>query len=84
MSATRTRLSVSTFGAETRQMRRLLFGAIAAALLVVTTSAQRATDNPREILDRAIEDFLAGRLTESVAGFDRVVALAPQAAPQLW
>ena len=40
-------------------MRRLLFGAIAAAFLVVTTSAQRATDNPREILDLAIEDFLA-------------------------
>jgi lipoprotein NlpI len=65
-------------------MRRLLFGVIATAFLVITTSAQRANDNPREILDSAIEDFLAGRLAESLAGFDRVVALAPQAAPQLW
>src|SRR6187549_1565774 len=107
MSATRTRLSVSTFGAEMRQARSLLVGLAAAVVLVVTAgawlrpdpglaraaqrataglarAAQRATDNPREILDLAIEDFLAGRLTESVAGFDRVVTLAPQAAPQLW
>jgi lipoprotein NlpI len=40
--------------------------------------------NAREILDRAIDDFLAGRITESVAGFDQVVKLAPDAAPQLW
>ena len=65
-------------------MRRILFGVITAAALVITISAQRTNDNPREILDRAIEDFLAGRLADSVAGFDRVVALAPQAAPQLW
>jgi lipoprotein NlpI len=50
----------------------------------VTLSAQSAGDNPREILNRAIDDFLAGRLNESVAGFDRVAALAPEAAPQLW
>jgi lipoprotein NlpI len=36
------------------------------------------------VLDRAIEDFLAGRVKESVVGFDRVVALVPDAAPQLW
>ena len=45
---------------------------------------QRPTENPRAILDRAIDDFLAGRVKESVTGFDRVVALAPDAAPQLW
>ena len=50
-----------------------------AALLV----AQRPP-NAREILDRAIDDFLAGRITESVTGFDQVVKLAPEAAPQLW
>jgi lipoprotein NlpI len=36
------------------------------------------------VLDRAIDDFLAGRITESVTGFDRVVTLAPNAAPELW
>src|SRR4029078_11086863 len=65
-------------------MRRILFGVIAGAAVVITISAQRPNDNPRELLDRAIEDFLAGRLAESVTGFDLVVALAPQAAPQLW
>ena len=40
--------------------------------------------NPREVLDRAIDDFIAGRINESVAGFDEVVKLAPGAAPELW
>jgi lipoprotein NlpI len=55
--------------------------------VVVTTaalSAQRQAENPREVLDRAIEDFLAGRVKESVVGFDRVAVLVPDAAPQLW
>jgi len=45
---------------------------------------QRQAENPGEVLDRAIEEFLAGRVKESVVGFDRVALLAPQAAPQLW
>lgn len=36
------------------------------------------------VLDRAIADFRAGRVEASVAGFDRVVALAPQVTAQLW
>ncbi len=85
MSAMRTRLFASTFGADVRLLRhRLLAGVAAAAVVVAAVSAQRTSENPREILDQAIEAFLAGRITESVAGFDRVVALAPQAAPQLW
>jgi lipoprotein NlpI len=36
------------------------------------------------VLDRAIDDFLAGRVKESVIGFDRVATLVPEAAPQLW
>jgi lipoprotein NlpI len=55
----------------------------AIALLAVALDAQRAP-TAREVLDRAIDDFLAGRITESVAGFDHVVKLAPDAAPQLW
>jgi lipoprotein NlpI len=82
MSATRTRLFASTFGAD--PLRRLLVGVAAAAVVVTIVSAQRTSDNPREVLDRAVDDFLAGRLTESIAGFDRVVTLAPQVAPQLW
>ena len=38
-------------------------------------------EDVRAVLDRAIEDFLAGRVAQSVVGFDRVVSLAPSAAP---
>jgi lipoprotein NlpI len=54
------------------------------AALAAMPPLQRAADNPSAVLDRAIDDFLAGRVKESVTGFDRVVVLAPQAAPQLW
>jgi tetratricopeptide (TPR) repeat protein len=63
---------------------RWLATLLAVTLTAAAVAAQRATDNPREVLDRAIADFLGGRLSESVAGFDRVATLAPQAAPQLW
>jgi lipoprotein NlpI len=65
-------------------MRRLAYGLIAAAFVIATPLAQRSSSNARELLDRAIDDFLAGRLSESVTGFDRVATLAPQVAPQLW
>jgi lipoprotein NlpI len=52
--------------------------------LAAVPPLQRPADNPRDVLDRAIDDFLAGRVKESVVGFDRVAALAPDAAPQLW
>jgi lipoprotein NlpI len=53
-------------------------------LLLATSLAGQQRANARDVLDRAIDDFLAGRITESVAGFDEVVKLAPDAAPQLW
>jgi len=39
---------------------------------------------PQEIFDRAVSDFLAGRIPESVAGFDELARRAPASAPQLW
>jgi lipoprotein NlpI len=65
-------------------MRRLAYGFVVAALVIASPLAQRSSDDPREILDRAIDDFLAGHLAESVTGFDRVATLVPQVAPQLW
>lgn len=44
----------------------------------------RAAQDARAVLDRAVEDFAAGRLVEAAAGFDEVAALMPRAAPQLW
>ena len=36
------------------------------------------------ILDRAVEDFRAGRVEQSLRGFDRVALLSPAEAPFLW
>jgi lipoprotein NlpI len=63
---------------------RTLLVITAVVLTTAALSAQRQAENPREVLDRAIEDFLAGRVKESVVGFDRVAALVPDVAPQLW
>jgi len=56
-------------------MARLLI-----ALLMVMTGEQGA----RAILDRAMEDFRAGRIEQSLAGFDRVATMSPADAPYLW
>ena len=50
----------------------------------MVAEGQRGSESARDILERAIEDFLAGRVAQSVTGFDRVAALAPDVAPQLW
>jgi lipoprotein NlpI len=63
---------------------RHLIALTGAILLVGTAAAQQPGESPRAILDRAIGDFLAGRVAQSVVGFDQVVKLAPEAAPQLW
>ncbi len=42
------------------------------------------TQSPRAMLDQAIDDFSAGRVSESVSGFDEVATLVPAVAPQLW
>jgi lipoprotein NlpI len=61
-----------------------LLALVSILAVAAVTPVQRATENPRDVLDRAIDDFLAGRVKESVVGFDRVAALVPDAAPQLW
>ena len=56
-----------------------------AALLPFSAAALRSQfQDPGDILGRALVDFQAGRLEESVAGFDRVAELAPDRAPYLW
>ncbi len=63
-------------------MRQLLVLAILA--LAVVTAAQPPAERARAIFDRAVADFLSGRIAESVAGFDALATLAPDSAPQLW
>lgn len=57
---------------------------ILAVLAGLAWAGPASAQNPRAILDRAVDDFAAGRLAAAAAGFDEVAALAPRAAPQLW
>ena len=43
-----------------------------------------ATQDVRAIMDRAIADFRAGRIEQSLDGFDRVARISPADAPYLW
>lgn len=67
-------------------MTRTRAHAIVALVLLVpfAAAAQRPGDDARTVMSRATADFLAGRVAESVAGFDRVAALVPDVAPELW
>jgi lipoprotein NlpI len=57
--------------------------AVAAAIGPGPALGQDAA-NPQSVLDQAVADFEAGRMDASVAGFDRLVELVPDFAPQLW
>ncbi len=48
------------------------------------TCPMAQAEQPRDVFDQAVSDFRSGRIEESVAGFDRLVKLAPDALPQLW
>jgi len=60
--------------------------AVSAAIVLALVLAVRLTgaQQPREILDDAIADFMNGRVDESVKQFDQLVKVAPGAAPELW
>ena len=58
--------------------------AIAAALCIAPVHAQPPAGAAQAAFDRAVADFRNGRMTESVAEFDTLIKLAPDAAPQLW
>jgi lipoprotein NlpI len=47
-------------------------------------AAQAPGERPQAIFERAVADFLGGRLAESVAGFDTLARVDPALAPQLW
>jgi hypothetical protein len=50
-------------------------------LLMLLSGAEQSV---RALLDRASDDFRAGRIEQSLAGFDRVALLSPAEAPYLW
>jgi lipoprotein NlpI len=43
-----------------------------------------SAQNPRALLDRAVDQFEQGQFAESAQTFDEVARLVPDAAPQLW
>ena len=60
---------------------RHTFGAMA---LTAALSALAAAQDPQAIFDRAVADFLGGRVAQSAAAFDDLARRAPDQAPQLW
>ena len=60
--------------------------AVFAGIGVLVVLASRATPAQRsqDVLQRAVADFLGGRIAESVAGFDQFVKVSPAVMPQLW
>ncbi len=59
--------------------------ALVLALVMLAGTLQPASgQSVGHILDVAVAHFRAGRITDAVAGFDRVAALQPEAAALLW
>ncbi len=54
------------------------------AVLALTLSTQSTGARAQALFDRAVADFHNGRVAESAEGFDRLAAMAPTTAPQLW
>ena len=54
------------------------------AMFVLVAAAQTRPENPQDVFERAVADFERGRVVESAAGFDNLVKLVPNSAPQLW
>ena len=53
-------------------------------LLATLLAAFAALQGPREVMAKAVDDFRAGRIEQSVAGFDQLAKLVPDQAPELW
>ena len=58
----------------------MITAVVAAAVVTSVLQAQ----SPMALLDRAVADFLGGKVSESVVEFDQVAKLAPDLAPELW
>ena len=65
-------------------MRQSSISVLFGLLIGLTLSTLAYAQTPREILDRALADFSAGRVEAAAAGFDQVARVQPDFAPQLW
>ena len=57
---------------------------LALITVLVLPSLLRAEDTPNELFRQGVDLFFAAKPKESVAAFDKPIALAPKAKPQLW
>ena len=57
---------------------------IAFVLMFTSPGLAQPRPDPDVLLDSAIADFARGRIDESVASFEQLVAVAPRVMPQLW
>src|SRR5262245_61662506 len=84
----RTRSFVSIFASNWMRASLTAAAAGAVVLWLAVMSVRALQGQPaggaEAAMKQAVTDFLAGRVTESAAGFDRVVKLAPGAMPELW
>src|SRR2546430_2597986 len=53
-------------------------------LFGITGQQQPAAERARGVFDRAVADFLSGRIAESVSGFDTAARLVPDSSPLFW
>ena len=53
-------------------------------LIVALFAVSGSSQNPPAVMARAVEDFKAGRVEQSAAGFDQLALLIPDQAPELW
>ena len=56
---------------------------LALITVLVLPSLLSAEETPNELFQQGVDFFFAAKPKESVAAFDEVIKLAPQAAPQL-
>jgi lipoprotein NlpI len=57
---------------------------ITIVLLLLIAMLATVTQDIRAIMDKAVADFRAARIQQSLEGFDRVAKLSPADAPYLW
>jgi lipoprotein NlpI len=63
---------------------RLATCVCALALVTLCSRLESRSQSPQDLVDRAEADFGQDRIAESVADYDRLIALVPSIAPVLW
>lgn len=53
-------------------------------LVLVFAATVLCAQNPKALLDRAVDEFAGGRFAQSAATFDEAAKMIPQEAPYLW